>query len=214
MPSTRTHNLTYDPAEGSGTYLSTKPRFDIPTTLLGATVECIPTTASVDGYIKLQGRLGTEAAPRGWYDSIVTLTCVSGSCADPLQPPYVLAPTNDQGKYELVKTGPGTGVVLGTYSAYGDGAPWLPGSDQGRRRHHRGRVEHHQHLSWAPTLLGGDWTGIVGKVDLGDLTGMGGSFGTQVTGDTGPDINGDTWVNIFDLTLAGGNYEKTSSNWP
>ncbi len=68
-------------------------------------------------------------------------------------------------------------------------------------------------LSGAPTLLGGDWTGTAGKVDIGDLSGMGGSFGTQVTGDTGPDINGDSWVNIFDLTMAGGNYFQTSSLW-
>ena len=88
------HNLTYSysATSGSGTYLATKAAFEIPTTLSGATVVCIPTTASVNGYIKLQGRLGTEPSPKGWYNSIVTLTCVSGSCSSPLHAPYVLRP--------------------------------------------------------------------------------------------------------------------------
>ena len=61
------HNLTYSysATSGSGTYLATKAAFEIPTTLTGATVECIRTTASVDGYIKLQGRLGTETVAQG-----------------------------------------------------------------------------------------------------------------------------------------------------
>ena len=43
---------------------------------------------------------------------------------------------------------------------------------------------------------------------------MGGSFGSEVTtADTGPDINGDKWVNIFDLVMAGGNFGKTTSLW-
>jgi hypothetical protein len=43
---------------------------------------------------------------------------------------------------------------------------------------------------------------------------MGGTYGTAVTADTGADVNGDGYVNVFDLALAGGNYELTTSNWP
>ena len=145
-------------------------------------MECIRTTASVDGYIKLQGRLGTDVAPKGWYNSIVTLTCVSGSCADPLQPPYVLAPTNDQGKYELVKGGPGTGIVLGTYSASVTRRGYLGATKAGNVTIGAGSNTINTSAT-APTLLGGDWTGTAGKVDIGDLSGMGGSFGTA--GDCG-----------------------------
>lgn len=214
MPSSRDSQPDLRPRGGSGTYLSTKGGFDIPAVLTNATVTCIRTTASVDGYIKLQGRLGGQTAPKGWYNSIVTLTCVSGSCAaDPLQPPYVLASTNLDGKYELVKSGPGSGVVVGTYLASVTRRGYL-GATKASNVTIAAGTNTINTSATAPTLLGGDWTGIDGKVDIGDLSGMGGAFGTQVTGDTGPDINGDTWVNIFDLTLAGGNYEKTSSNWP
>ena len=48
---------------------------------------------------------------------------------------------------------------------------------------------------------------------MDDLTLVGGAFGTPVTPDTGPDINGDGWANIFDIVLVGGNYGKTTSVW-
>ena len=54
-----TFNLTYDPTAGTGTYLATKDGFEHPSDLENGTVECIAPTASVDGYIKLQGRLVT-----------------------------------------------------------------------------------------------------------------------------------------------------------
>ena len=67
-------------------------------------------------------------------------------------------------------------------------------------------------LATAPTLLGGDVNATPG-VDIGDLSAIGGAFGNPITADTGPDVNGDGWVNIFDLVLAGGNYLGTASPW-
>ena len=57
-------------------------------------------------------------------------------------------------------------------------------------------------------LLGGDATND-GKIDISDLSCIGGDFGgaPSTCGGTGSsDINGDTTVNILDLVLAGGNY--------
>ena len=62
-------------------------------------------------------------------------------------------------------------------------------------------------------LLGGDVNDIPG-VEIGDLSAIGGLFGTPITADTGPDVNGDGWVNIFDLVLAGGNFGlSTPQTW-
>ena len=47
-------------------------------------------------------------------------------------------------------------------------------------------------------------------ITIFDLSAIGGVFGTTVSpADTGNDVNGDGFVNIFDLVLAGGNLDKT-----
>jgi hypothetical protein len=62
-------------------------------------------------------------------------------------------------------------------------------------------------------LLGGDANNS-GKVDIGDLGCIGGAFGgapTDCGGAGSSDINADTTVNIQDLSIAGGNYDKTTT---
>ena len=51
--------LTYDQTPRLGTYLATKDE-NIPADADGRTVQCLATTASVDGWIKLQGRQPTN----------------------------------------------------------------------------------------------------------------------------------------------------------
>ena len=61
-------------------------------------------------------------------------------------------------------------------------------------------------------LWGGDANNSA-KVEIGDLSCIGGSFGTTPPGDcTGgsADINADGTVNVQDLAIAGGNFDKFS----
>ena len=110
-----TFNLTYDATVGTGTYLATKDGFNIPANLTGGSVTCLAATASVDGYIKLQGRQSTNPAPAAWQGADVTLTCVALSGCDGFGP-YTMT-TDASGHYQHLKTAaPGSGVVLGTYS--------------------------------------------------------------------------------------------------
>ena len=89
------------------------------------------------------------------------------------------------------------------------------GSNQGEQCVDRAGTNTINTLATAPTLLGGDVVvdPLALGIWIGDLTALGNAFGTAVTPDTDPDVNGDGWVNIFDLTLAAGNFEKTSSLW-
>lgn len=62
-------------------------------------------------------------------------------------------------------------------------------------------------------LLGGD-VNDDDQILIGDVSSIGGRFGDAVDpATTAQDINYDGWVNIFDLVLAAGNFEKTSSPW-
>lgn len=64
-------------------------------------------------------------------------------------------------------------------------------------------------------LLGGDATND-DYIDIGDASCIGGQYGMTPAacgvGGTG-DVNGDSAVNILDLTLMGGNFNKNSSPW-
>jgi hypothetical protein len=64
------------------------------------------------------------------------------------------------------------------------------------------------------TLLKGGDANTSGLIDIGDLSCIAGDFGraptTCVGVSTSSDINADTTVNIYDLVLAGGNYQLTS----
>ena len=200
-------NLTYDASAGTGTYLATKDGFNIPVTLQNTTVTCLAPTASLDGYIKLQGRLGTNP-PAGWNDASVTLTCASTGCNG--YGPYTLT-TDGTGHYQLAKTTPGSGIVLGTYSAAVARRAYLGAAKATNVTIGAGSNTVNV-VGTAPTLLGGDVTGDQ-AVRIGDLSAIGGAFGTSVTPDTGNDVNGDSFVNIFDLVMAGGNFDKTASVW-
>ena len=207
-----TSALTYDLSAGTGTFLSDINGHEIPAAFVGDSVTCTPETAgSVDGYIKLQGRRGTEVEPKGWYASSVTLACVSGGCVG--YGPYVMT-TDDTGHYKWLKTGgPGTGVVLGTYSATVSRRAYLGATKATNVTVVAGSSNTINDDASAPQLWGGN-VNDDGVIGIGDLSAIGGAFGNAVTPDTGSDVNGDGWVNIFDLTLAGGNYDKTSSTWP
>jgi hypothetical protein len=193
-------NLLYDTTPQTGTILGNKDGFAIPAALTGGTVLCEPQTASVNGTIQLQGRLGTNPSPAGWNDAYVTLTCASSSCAG--YGPYTMM-TDSTGNFEWVKTDPGTGIVVGTYTV------------NVVRRAYLGAKKASVIISAGsntiptPTLLGGDVNGDE-TISVADLSGIGGSFGNSVTPDTGMDVNGDGVVNILDLVLAGGNYGLSS----
>ena len=73
-----TSPLVYDTTTGTGSYLADKDGFNIPAVWLGDSITCVAATGSVDGYIKLQGRLATNPHPASWYGAEVTLTCASG----------------------------------------------------------------------------------------------------------------------------------------
>ena len=208
-----TFNLTYDPTPGSGTDLATKDGFDLLAVPTNATVNVSLPTAPVDGYIKLQGRLSSNTEPAAWKGATVTLTCVSGTCATttPAYGPYVMT-TDNAGFYQRAEDD--ARVRCRARHVHCDGAaPSLLGGDQGELCRGRGRFQPHQHVDDGADTIG--WRRVADNlVDIGDLTLLGGSFGLpQSPADTGPDINGDGWVNIFDLVLAGGNYLKTASAW-
>jgi parallel beta-helix repeat protein len=66
-------------------------------------------------------------------------------------------------------------------------------------------------------LLGGDATNT-DYIDIGDASCIGGAYGSTTPGicslpGSTPDVNEDGVVNILDLTLMGGNYNKNSSPW-
>ena len=125
--------------------------------------------------------------------------------------------TNKDGYYLYPKTTPGSGVVLGTYSATVARRAYL-GATKATNCGGRARFQHDQHV--------GDRAAVVGRrcrypaastvplgITIADLSAIAGVFGSSVSPDTGNDVNGDGFVNIFDLVLAGGNLDKTSSPW-
>jgi hypothetical protein len=138
---------------------------------------------------------------------VVTLTCTSAACAG--YGPYIMT-TDSTGYYEWLKTDPGTGVVLGDYSALVLRRGYLGALKAANVSVVAGSNE----ITPTPTLLGGDVNGD-SSIDIADLGAIGGAFGeAPVDGaDSGADINGDNIVNIFDLVLAGGNYDLTASTW-
>ena len=204
--------LTYDQTPDFGTYLATKDGFDIPANLTGGSVTCLAATASVDGYIKLQGRLPSNPVPEAWQGADVKLTCVDtvGFGCNGFGP-YTMT-TDASGHYQHPKTAtPGSGVVLGTYSATAARRAYLGAAKTANVVVVSGSNTINT-LATAPRLLGGDVV-IPPSAPLGitmsDLTAIGGAFGTTVTpADTGNDVNGDGAVNIFDLVLAGGNLDQ------
>ena len=122
--------------------------------------------------------------------------------------PYTMT-TDASGHYQISKTAtPGSGVVLGTYSATVERRAYLGAAKTTNVVIGSGSNTINT-LATAPRLLGGDVDGTPG-ITIGDLTAIGGAFGSSVTPDTGNDVNGDGFVNIFDLVLAGGNFTKTS----
>jgi hypothetical protein len=197
-------NLTYDMTAGSGTILANKDGFAIPAALTGGVILCEPQTASVSGTIQLQGRLGTNPSPAGWNDAYVTLTCVSDDCSG--YGPYTTV-TDSTGHYEWVKSGPGTGIPLGTYSVSVVRRAYL-----GAVKSSDVTIVAGSNTIPAPTLLGGDVNSDE-TISIADLSGIGGAFGNSVTPDTGMDVNGDGVVNILDLVLAGGNFGLSASSW-
>lgn len=199
--------LTYNTTAGLGSKISNKNGFEIPAAFTGGVITCTENTASVEGIIKLQGRLNTSPSPAGWNGAMVYFTCSNAAqCGTHLYQ----ATTDSTGHYAITKSGAGTGVVVGTYVV------------SVQRRAYLGTVNATpvpialgtNTVSTANQMLGGD---IVPNsiVDINDLSSVGFSFFTVPTGgaDTGADINGDNVINVFDLVLVGGNFNLTSSNW-
>ena len=148
------HCLLTTQTTGTGTYLSDVDGFEIPAALTGGSITCLAATASVEGYIKLQGRLGTNPTPAGWNGAVVTLTCVSGECTG--YGPYAMT-TDATGHYQLNKTTPGSGIVLGTYSATVSRRAYL-GATKAANVVIGAGTNTINLVAAAPTLLGGDVT--------------------------------------------------------
>jgi hypothetical protein len=200
-----TSALMYDTTTGAlGTKLSDHDGFEIPAAFVGDSITCVAATGSVSGVIELQGRVQSAAHPAGWNDAVVTLTCTGGGCTG--SGPYTFV-TSVNGAYQLIESGPGTGIAQGTYTATVWRRAYLGATKTGIV------VGSGTTTLTRPKLLGGDVNND-GSVGIGDLSAVGGAFGTTLPADTFADINGDGFVNIFDLVLVGGNYNQTSSTWP
>ena len=163
---------------------------------LDLTVKC---TAQASGVVKLQGRATPIDA------GTVTLTDLGG----PAFPPVTVNFDATTGAWAAgpfeVQPGPGGSnyqfdAAHDLYLGNQKTAVLLPGAS---------------HNAGTTTLRGGDATNS-GKVDIGDLSCIGASFGSAPPGTcAGPgvpsaDINKDGRVNIQDLSIAGGNYGKST----
>lgn len=175
--------------------------FHIPVSVANDTIEVgVCGTASVSGKISLQGRLTPMDA------GSVKLVDTGSNFPD------ITVPFDANGNFTIpdipvLPTG-STYSISALHGLYLDNlktlALLLPGTS----------------LTGQNTrLLGGDADNS-SEIDMSDLGCMGGVFGNSVPniGDCGgsgsPDINLDLKVNIQDLSIAGGNYSKTSpQNW-
>ena len=140
----------------------------------------------------------------------MTLTCVASSGCDGFGP-YSMT-TDASGHYQWLKTAtPGSGVVLGTYRVTVQRRAYLGATKAGNVTIGAGSNTINL-VTTAPTLLGGN---VIADsiIDMLDVGAIGGDFGNEVTPDIDNDVNGDGFVNIFDLVIAGGNYDKTASVW-
>jgi hypothetical protein len=203
--------LSYDTTPLTGTLLSDKDGFKVSSVFAGDSIYCVAATSAVDGFIGLQGRLKGSLFPTGWLSSTVTLACTGGACSG--SGPYVMV-TDAQGYYQRVKTGAGTGIGNGTYTAVVTRRGYLPATKTAIPVSGSAVTLSLASDPQIPTLLGGD-VDDSGTIDITDLSTVGSAFG-QVPGggaDTGADINGDNIVNIFDLVLAGGNFNASISPW-
>jgi hypothetical protein len=202
-----TSTLTYDTTAGTGTFLSSKNGFSVANVFTGDSITCLAATSAVNGNIGLQGRVQGATGSTGWLSSTVTLTCTGGACVD--SGPYALV-TDANGYYQYVKSGPGTGIANGTYTAVAARRGYLAATKTGIAVT-GGAFP----ITPVPTLLGGDVTSEDVGIGILDLGMIGTAFGQEPSGgaDTGADVNGDNIVNIFDLVLAGGNFGETISPW-
>lgn len=207
-----TSGLTYDTAALTGTLLSDKNGGALSATLTEGLVSCVAATGSITGTIALQGRVQGAADPAGWNDAVVTLTCAdsSGGCTG--YGPYTFT-TDNHGVYVLTKSGVGSGVVAGNYTASVTRRAYLGATKASPVSVTKDGTT--TITGPTPPMLGGD-VDDSGTINVVDLSTIGTAFGQAPVGgaDTGADVNGDSIVNIFDLVLAGGNYNLTTSTWP
>ena len=166
--------------------------------------------AQYTGYIDLQGQTDDSGAVLAVYNQATVAGSVklaSGTSAK-------------GGKYTTAFESGQQMVVGATYYFQVDRALYLPTT----------RLFAPAAVSWADfkvlsdrpeillgmvVLLGGDATND-NIVELDDATCIGGDYGgaPDVCGTGGTsDVNGDGRIDILDLTLMGGNYMKTSSDW-
>jgi hypothetical protein len=166
--------------------------------------------AQYTGYIDLQGQTDDSGAVLAVYNQ----AAVAGSVK------LASATSAKGGKYTTAFESGQQMVVGATYYFQVDRVLYLPTT----------RVFAPAAVSWADfkvlsdrpetllgmvVLLGGDATND-NIVELDDATCIGGDYGgaPDVCGTGGTsDVNGDGKIDILDLTLMGGNYMKTSSDW-
>lgn len=158
--------------------------------------------ATISGFITMQGRPGNNV-------NVGTVSMIEQGSPTNFTP---VAPVN----------------FSASNGAYSIAVPYMPGgssykivAEHGLYLDNDDTITVSANLANKNTRLWGGDADNGGKVGITDLSCIGGAFGqSPVTSDCGgagsPDINADTRVNIQDLSLAGGNYDKCGPqpwNW-
>jgi len=165
--------------------------------------------ASFAGYVDLQGRLNDSLAAVRVYNQALKSGAVelaNGTSAS-------------SGAYTTVAISPHWLGVGNTYYLAADRWLYLPTTPLASPSFYNSRLLDGVPSTLLPKafLLGGDATNNE-KIDIGDLSCIGGDYnrrsGFNLCGGTGlSDVNEDNWVNVQDLSMAGGNLYKEHSPW-
>jgi hypothetical protein len=166
-------------------------------------------SANFTGFIDLQGRPNDSGAEVEVYDALTSGTLMA------------TATSESSGKY-ITAYEPGLWMVVSNVAPDYVDQPYYITVDRElflptdlllvKLTASPGLTELNQLL-----LLGGDATDN-NEIDIADASCIGNAYGgstNMCTGGAGAnsDVNGDGIVNIYDLTLMGGNYSKTESTW-
>jgi hypothetical protein len=157
----------------------------LPLTTAGGLIHVLG-QVTVSGQVELQGR------PGRWQGAVITLT--RKTFGDTYH--YEVTVANADGTWSIPNVATGVYTVTAEMSRYLDAAKYdVP-------------VSGPTNLAKVK-LLGGD-VNDNDHVFIDDLSAIGGQFGLSVPPGTNTDINDDLVVNILDLVLAAGNYDKYS----
>jgi hypothetical protein len=166
-------------------------------------------TGNYTGFINLEGRLSDENATVRLYDQ----QALSGATE------LANGSTTSDGAYTSAHLAPHLLRLNQTYYLQVDAPLYLPTTAASEANY-----AHSAELTTVPlvtlgtlVLLGGDASND-DAINLADATCIGSDFGTStstctVNSGANSDVTGDGQINLIDLVLVGGNYERTSSPW-